>query len=570
VTKNRTRESSKIRHKRRAQSVNNDFAPAGSSSHRPKPSLSAASRPLASLVKQFDEFLFELDADGTFLGMWSSSQNLANALHQDYLGRHAMDVLGEQVFKPFGEVFHRVIATHQSEAIEFPVDLGDGRCWFHARVLPVARRAGKAASVSLLTHDITVQKETEEKLRKSEALLAQAERLADIGSWEVGPNFESSVWSDNLYRILGVEPRQSPVQLGAVMRNVPPENVTQIRKDIENALEGKPFDHDVKYTLPDGSKRDLHSRGLPIRNAEGKVIKVVGVTMDLTERLRAEESFRRVSHRLLTLRDEEQRRMAVMLHETVSQGMVALKMSLARVTETLSKRNTVGHKFLQTARDFAEEVIQQIRTVSYVLHPLLLDEAGLGPALQAFAAGFSERSGIKVKVTIKRGFGRLPKDTETALFRVVQEALTNVHRHAKSPASAVRLERAGGKVRIAVTDSGIGMPLPSAATGWKPPLGIGIAGMQERVKQLGGTLEIQSEPGRGTVISVELPVTGSSEIANKSPKRSRSGKKSRKSKSAGAPADTPNKSPTQSRSGEKSRKSKPVGPAADTTAGVGR
>jgi PAS domain S-box-containing protein len=478
--------------------------------------------------------LFELDADGRFLGMWSSSQSLAHASQTDYLVRQAMDVLGEQVFKPFGEVFHRVIATHQSEGIEFPVDLRDGRHWFYARVLPVARRTGKAASVSLLTHDITLQKDTEEKLRKSEALLAQAERLADIGSWEVGPNRESSVWSDNLYRILGVEPRESPVQLGRVMRNVPPESAKQIHKDLENALEGKPFGHDVKYTLPDGSKRDLHVRGLPVRNAEGKVIKVVGVTQDVTERLRAEEGLRRVSDQLLTLRDEEQRRMAVTLHETVSQGMAALKMSLARVTETLSKRNTVGHKFLQTARDFAEEVIQQIRTVSYLLHPLLLDEAGLGPALRAFAAGFSERSGIRVKVTIKHGFGRLPKETEIALFRVVQEALTNVHRHSKSAASTIRLERVDGKVRIAVKDSGVGMPLPSAATGWNPPLGIGIAGMHERVKQLGGNLEIQSEPGRGTVISVDLPVADSAENADKSPIESRSEKRSGKSKAAGA------------------------------------
>lgn len=524
MTKRRSRESSKPHAKRRPRGVDNNFAPAGTSRHRPKPSLSAASRPLASLVKQLDEFLFELDADGTFLGMWSSSQSLANAAHTDYLGRQALDVLGEQVFKPFGEVFHRVIATHQSEGIEFPVDLRDGRHWFHARVLPVARRAGKAASVSLLTHDITVQKDTEEKLRKSEALLAQAERLADIGSWEVGPNFESSIWSDNLYRILGVEPRESPVQLGPVMRNIPPESVTQIRKDLENALAGKPFDHHVKYTLPDGSKRDLHVRGLPVRNVEGKVIKVVGVTLDLTERLRAEEGFRRVSYQLLTLRHEEQRRMAVSLHETVSQEMAALKMSLARVSETLAKRNAVGRKFLQSARDFAEAVIQQIRTVSYLLHPPLLDEAGLGPAQRAFAAGFSERSGKKVKVTIKRGFGRLPKDTEIALFRVVQEALTNVHRHSKSAASAIRLERVDGKVRIAVTDSGIGMPPPSAATGWNPPLGIGIAGMQERVKQLGGTLEIQTEPGRGTVVSVELPVTASTETADRSPSQSGSSK----------------------------------------------
>ena len=156
-------------------------------------------------------------------------------------------------------------------------------------------------------------------------------------------------------------------------------------------------------------------------------------------------------------------------------------------------------------------VIQQIRTLSYLLHPLLLEEAGLASALRWYASGFAERSGIKVKVVMKGGFGRLPKETEISVLRIVQEGLTNVHRHSKSRLATIRLARANKTIHLEVIDRGVGMALPSAATGWNSPLGIGIAGMRERVKQLGGVFEIQSEPGHGTTIRVELPVEESSQ-----------------------------------------------------------
>jgi signal transduction histidine kinase len=184
------------------------------------------------------------------------------------------------------------------------------------------------------------------------------------------------------------------------------------------------------------------------------------------------------------------------------------------VEDTLPKSNKIGTKFLHSARDFAEEVIQQIRTVSYLLHPLLLDEAGLGAALRSFATGFAERSGISVKVKIKRGFGPLSQDMEIALFRVVQESLTNVHRHSKSRVAKITLEQVRGKVRVTIEDRGVGMPPASSATGWNPPMGVGIAGMRERVKQLGGIFDVRSEPGRGTAISVELPISRSSKTAH--------------------------------------------------------
>ena len=483
------------------------FGLAYSSGYNGSQSLAAASLPLASLVKTFDEFLFEIDADGKFLGIWSSSETLTTARQMDFIGRHAMEVLGEEVFLPFSDLFQRVIATRQSDEIEFPVDLKEGRRWFYARVLPVGRRFGKRPSVSLLAHDITLQKKTEDKLRKSEALLAQAQHLVGMGSWEVDVQLQRVLCSDNLYRILGLDYQGREIDFQEIAQKLPPEDAAKATRDLQQAItDGKAFEHDLRYFSPKGGKRYLHARGFPLRDSEGRVVRVAGVTEDVTDRVNAKERLRLLSDRLLTMRDEEHRRMARDLHETVSQEMAALKMSLARVAETLPKQNKIGAAFLQSARDFAEAVIRQVRTVSYLLHPLLLEEAGLGSALRWYASGFAERSGVKVKLVIRQDFGRLPKETEIALFRIVQEALTNLHRHSKSRTAVIRLARANGKVRLEVKDRGVGMALPKAATGWHSPLGIGVAGMYERVKQLGGIFEIRSKPKQGTTVWVELPV----------------------------------------------------------------
>ena len=507
--------------KRRTKGAVNSFGLPHASVHDRNESLASASRPLATLVKTFDEFLFELDIDGTFLGIWSSRQPLKTGRQMDFVGRHAMDVLGEEIFRPFSDVFHRVIVTRESDEIEFPVDLNDGRHWFYARVLPVARRSGKPPSVSLLAHDITLKKETEDKLRKSEALLAQAEQLVNMGIWEVDTVRRTVLGSDSLFRLLGYDYRGGEIEIPKIAEHVHADDALEAQKRLEAAVrDGIPFEHDFRCTLPERGLRHLRARGFPLRDSEGRIVRVVGVTEDVTDRVNAKERLRLLSDQLLTLRDEEQRKMAQQLHETVSQEMAAMKMSLARVGETLPKRNKIGSKFLQSARDLADSVIQQVRTVSYLLHPLLLEEAGLGSALRWYASGFAERSGIKVNVIVSRDFGRLPKETEIAIFRIVQEALTNVHRHSKSRTASIRLARADGKVHVEVKDRGVGMAPPSSATGWNAPLGIGIAGMRERVKQLGGVFDIRSKLKRGTAVCVELPVAESSQVAANEPDES--------------------------------------------------
>jgi CheY-like chemotaxis protein len=157
----------------------------------------------------------------------------------------------------------------------------------------------------------------------------------------------------------------------------------------------------------------------------------------------------------------------------------------------------------------SNEVNKEIRTLSYVLHPPLLDELGLPSAVQWFTQGFENRTGIRVSVDIPSGFVRLGPDAEVTLFRIVQESLANVHRYAESATAFVRASSDGGKVKLEIGDSGKGMSQESKTPG-RPSmvaLGVGIQGMKERVRQLAGTLEITSEPNKGTLVTAILPIS---------------------------------------------------------------
>jgi signal transduction histidine kinase len=174
--------------------------------------------------------------------------------------------------------------------------------------------------------------------------------------------------------------------------------------------------------------------------------------------------------------------------------------------ERLSK--TAG--LVADSATLVNDMSTDIRTISYLLHPPLLDEAGLSSALTWYVKGFSERSKIEVDLDIPEDFGRLPRDLETAVFRIVQECLTNIHRHADSPVAKVRIAQRDGHIRVEVQDKGKGIPpqeraeIVSSVNGTP---GVGIRGMRERLRQLGGTLDLSSDgEGKGTLIAARLPI----------------------------------------------------------------
>jgi signal transduction histidine kinase len=229
---------------------------------------------------------------------------------------------------------------------------------------------------------------------------------------------------------------------------------------------------------------------------------------EIRERRQAEESLRDLSGHLLRLRDEERRRLARELHDSTAQILGALVIGLERVVQVVSANDALkAQELLTQSCELAEKATAEVRTLSYLLHPPMLDDLGLEGVLPWYADGFSKRSGIRVSVNVQPGLGRFTRETELTLFRVVQEALTNIHRHSGSPTGEIAVSKDAHGVKLCVTDRGRGIPpgiLQSARLG-RAMMGVGIAGMGERVRHLNGRLEIESR-GYGTSIKVMLPI----------------------------------------------------------------
>jgi PAS domain S-box-containing protein len=264
----------------------------------------------------------------------------------------------------------------------------------------------------------------------------------------------------------------------------------------------------------DGVRKVIQNSAVPIRDADDGITGAVIVNEDISARDTAERELnnsygqmRTLTGRLMRAQDDERRRIAQVLHETTAQNLAALKMLLARLTRGKEVRTAAGRSALAESITLAEQSMTEIRTLSYLLHPPFLDEAGLVSALRWYGAGFADRSGIKVDLDLPDHFERLPLDTETALFRVVQEALINIHRHARSETARIRLRRDGETLELEIEDHGRGIPNASLKhlMSREGAAGVGIAGMAERIEQQGGRLEITSDE-KGTTVRVRLPL----------------------------------------------------------------
>lgn len=227
----------------------------------------------------------------------------------------------------------------------------------------------------------------------------------------------------------------------------------------------------------------------------------VKTLVDLHRKTRQLEA---LNAKMTLLQEEERRRIARDLHDSVGQLLAAISMNHATVESESQKLSARAAQCLQENAGMVEEVSKQIRTISYLLHPPLLDEAGLEPALRCFADGFAKRSNIAVSLQISPNLSRLPQEAELCIFRVVQEGLTNVHRHSGSRTAALRVTREKTYVRVEIEDAGKGIPSPTSRLGSSMQSGVGVLGMRERLRNLGGTLDIRSNH-EGTLLTAVLP-----------------------------------------------------------------
>ncbi len=250
----------------------------------------------------------------------------------------------------------------------------------------------------------------------------------------------------------------------------------------------------------DGSLVQVEIYGIPVV-VDDVLLGVIAIYHDVSQKKEAEQRLHQISARLLELQDEERRRIARELHDTTAQSMFALTINLTRLQDLTVSGSSEVQAIIFDSIQLAESSAKELRTISYLLHPPLLDEMGLLSAVRWYARGFSERSGIRVELLLPDDMERLPRQLEIALFRIVQESLTNVHRHSSSPVASIHIEADVKRVVLEVSDQGTGIDMSATIP---PKLGVGIAGMRERINQLQGQLELVSGPHGTTVRVIQL------------------------------------------------------------------
>ncbi len=404
---------------------------------------------------------------------------------------HELGGIAESQWIPKG-LLHRLqdLVSNNSriDELEFHHDfpqLGFRTMLFNAR--RIRRPNGAQPWVLLSVEDITEYKKHQEDLQTHSALLELASDAIFVRDLPGTIQF----WNRGAERLYGWTKDEAigrPVS--HLLRTRFPQPAEEINSQL---LHSGYWEGELVHTRKDGQEIHVESRWSLNR---GDTQTILELNTDITERKRYQQQLQALSGKLMQVQDEERRRIARDLHDSTGQKLVALKLGLEQMNRSRKGEGAQEIKLV-------DDILQDIRTLSQLLHPPLLEEAGLVSATKWLVEGFSKRSGVQVTLDVNNGVGRLSPDVELALFRVIQEALNNIHRHSGAKNAQVQVAKGEGSLVLRISDDGRGMrPSPGAGGA---TLGVGLLGMRERLSQLGGRLKIGSAES-GTVIEAEVPL----------------------------------------------------------------
>jgi PAS domain S-box-containing protein len=362
--------------------------------------------------------------------------------------------------------------------------------WFLIRTVPLRDEQGNLIKWYGLAVDIEDRKRAE---RESRALTDAIPQQI----WSGPPDGTLDYCNDRWRSYTGLELKD--LQGDGWQAMLHPDDRDRVLKAWQEAVvNGTPYEQEERHRGADGMYRWFLTRGVPLHDADGRVIRWYGTNTDIEDRKRAEEELGRVSGQLLRAQEEERRKIARDLHDSTAQHLVLLSAALERLQDSLPPRSRKLRRVFSEARELAGLALSEVRTLSYVLYPPMLEESGLEDAISHYVEGYTERTGVNADMQVSPGLGRLGRESEMALFHVVQESLTNVQRHSGSRHAHIRLNRVQNRVTLEIKDEGRGTARNANSRGHLPS-GVGIPSMRERMKQIGGQLEIESTSAGTTV-----------------------------------------------------------------------
>jgi PAS domain S-box-containing protein len=353
---------------------------------------------------------------------------------------------------------------------------------------------------------------TQTRLRENEERLRLATATGKVGVWDWHTRENRIEWTDAVYEMHGVDKASFDGKAESFLDLVHPEDRESVRGRIEQGLSGEvPYDLQLRLLRPDGSIRTLFTNAVVIRDADGP-FRMIGATVDITDRMQFEEARREseIMHRLLEAQESERRRIARDLHDHLGQRMTALRLQIETVTKELKNGANV-FAALQDVKRAAMQIDRDIGFLSWELRPTELEDLGLVDALGTFVREWSLQYGIQANFqminTSANGSSRLSEPAETNLYRIVQEALNNILKHAYANEVNVLLQHRKDDLVLTVEDNGSGFGESSGKINGYGSRGLGLIGMQERAAVMKGTLEIDTSNGKGTTVIARIPVT---------------------------------------------------------------
>jgi signal transduction histidine kinase len=449
------------------------------------------------------------------------------------VGKSVYDLIAPEDRDRF-KAFNESICQGEQGSLYFDiVGLEGKRRHMETHAAPLRNPDGTVVQLAV-TSDISERKQADELLQRSEERFRALVNASSDVVYRMSPDWSEMCQLDGRGFVADLD-KPSTDWLNQYIH---PDDHSVVLRTIGEAVRTKsPFQLEHRVRRADGSLGWTYSRAVPLLDASGEIVEWFGAASDFTARKEAEEKFRilaetldaevrartreledrnadvlrqadqvrELSWRLLRAQDEERRHIARELHDSAGQTLTVLGMSLAQLVQKTGRNAPDLAREAEQIQETVQQLHREIRTTSYLLHPPLLDESGLYSAVSWYVQGLLERSGLELRLDISEEFGRLPRDIELVIFRLVQECLTNIHRHSESKSASIQISRESNQVTLDIRDDGKGMSPARLAEIQSGRSGVGVTGMRERLRQFEGTLKIESD-GSGTRVFATIPV----------------------------------------------------------------